>query len=350
MGRPVRWILGAVGVAAVAGAVWFAAAEIRGRRAYREDMARTVECVDSSTIRLRDGRLLGFLMRGAPKGTPVLYFHGALGSRLEWPAAPDAAEKANVWLLAVDRPGYGCSTPQPGRTLLGWADDVRQLADRLGIGKFRIVAWSAGTPHALAVALRMPERVESLDLVGAAVPESYPEGKGRRLQDLSHFARLAQWAPGLAYAGMRRTVIRREREPEWFEERLMRGMPAVDRAVTASAPVHYLLKRAHASGESRIAAGLVSDLEALGGDWGFAPAQVKTPVTMWQGAEDNLTPAARNLRLTREFPHVQLKMFPSEGHFLIYRHEREILEGTADANSGGTGGAAAADGGGNRTY
>ena len=326
MSKPVRWILRAAGVAAAAGAVWLGAAEWSGRRAYREDMARAVTCVDSSDFTLRDGRRLGFLVSGDPGGTPVLYFHGALGSRLEWPRA-GAAQAANVRVIAVDRPAYGCSTPQPGRTLLDWPDDVRQLVDRLGIGKFRIIGWSAGSAHALAVGYRMPERVTRIDLVAAAVPESYPEGKEERVPDFSRFVALAQWAPGSAYAELRRSVIRRETDPDWFEDRLQRGLSPADHQVMSNPEIRGILKRAHATGESHVAAGLGSDLETLGAEWGFSPAQVKVPVTMWQGTEDKLTPAARNLRLTRELPDVKLKSFPGEGHFLIYRHEAEILEG-----------------------
>ena len=35
-------------------------------------------------ISLHDGRMLGYAEYGAPEGTPVLYFHGFPGSRLDW--------------------------------------------------------------------------------------------------------------------------------------------------------------------------------------------------------------------------------------------------------------------------
>ena len=327
MGRVWRW--GAAGAcAALAFAGGFVAVkEWQGRRDYAADMARDVPgCAGCSTIRLRDGRLLGYTAVGPAGGAPVLYFHGALGSRLEWPAHAESAEEAGVRLIAVDRPGYGCSDPKRGRTALDWADDVRELADRLGIAGFRIIAWSAGTPYALACGYRLPGRVTRIDLVGAVVPESYPDGREPRNRDLSFFASVAQYAPGMAYAMLRRTVIRREADPEWFEQRLARGLSAPDRAVTSDPAVHRILLRSHATGESRIAVGLVGDLETLGGEWGFTPAQVKVPVVMWQGSDDTLTPASRNARLTGELPDVKRRFFPGEGHFLLYRHERELLK------------------------
>jgi pimeloyl-ACP methyl ester carboxylesterase len=326
MKRKTKLFLGGVAAAAIlVGGAIVVARERRGRELYRADMKLPVSCVDASDLRLQDGRLISFHLSGPGDGTPVVYFHGLLGSRLDWPATPGAADAAKVRLIAIDRPGYGCSDPKPGRTLLQWPDDVRQVLDRLGISKFRIIAWSGGTPYALACGYRMPDRVTRIDLAGAVAPESYAEGKAQRDQSLSRFALLAQYVPGIAYAGLRQTVVRREKEPDWFEDRLARGLSKVDQELVHQPDIRRVLKRTHATGESRIAVGLVEDLETLGGPWGFKPSDVKTPVVMWQGSEDTLTPAIRSARLATELPNVKVKLFPGEGHFLIYRHEAELL-------------------------
>jgi pimeloyl-ACP methyl ester carboxylesterase len=124
---------------------------------------------------------------------------------------------------------------------------------------------------------------------------------------------------------MRRAIARREAEPEWFERKLERGLSAVDRAVLADPAIRALTKRSHAAGENRLGAGIIGDLEAAGGAWFFKPSEVGVPVVMWQGSDDALTPESRNGCLLREFPTVRLRRFPGEGHFLLYRHEHEIL-------------------------
>jgi pimeloyl-ACP methyl ester carboxylesterase len=311
----------------MAGAGMAAAAafyELRGRRLRRRDSAIVPPCEDSR-LSLPDGRKLGYRDLGVPAGDPVLYFHGALGSRLEWPADPCSPVRAGVRLLAPDRPGYGCSDPAPGLTLRDSVEDIRVFADALAIDRFRIVAWSAGSVYAMACAVVMPERISRLDLIGAVVPESCPEGRQDRDPRLGYFARLAQWAPGTAYALLRRTIARREAEPEWFECELERELSPSERAVLADPAIRDLTKRSHAAGEARLGAGIIGDLEAGGGGWFFTPSQVQVPVVMWQGAEDRLTPESRNRRLLREFPNVRLRRFPGEGHFLLYRHEAEIL-------------------------
>ena len=245
-----QWFLrggAAVCVLVAAGAGWY---EWRGRGLRRQDAALDPPCMEGERISLRDGRRLGYRETGVRDGAPVLYFHGALGSRLEWPASPTAAAEAKVRLIAIDRAGYGCSDPLPRHTLAQSVDDVRQLADALGMARFRVVAWSAGTVYAMACAVRMPERIVRLDLVGAAVPEKYPEGRADRDRSLAFFAGLAQWAPGTAYALMRRIIVRREAEPEWFEQELEKSLSATDRAFTRSASFRPLQKRSHAAGGS----------------------------------------------------------------------------------------------------
>ena len=126
-------------------------------------MKATARPLADATITLADGRTLAYCEWGNPTGSPVLLAHGGPGSRLLCPDE-DATAAAGVRLLTVDRPGYGGSGPRPDPSLLGWADDVQVLADRLGLERFAVVGWSAGGGYALACAARMPERISAVGL------------------------------------------------------------------------------------------------------------------------------------------------------------------------------------------
>src|SRR5208282_1824181 len=67
-------------------------------------------------------------------------------------------------LIGYDRPGYGGSTPQPGRTVADCASDVRAICAGLGIDRLAMWGVSGGGPHVLACAALLP------DLVTAAGP------------------------------------------------------------------------------------------------------------------------------------------------------------------------------------
>lgn len=55
------------------------------------------------------------------------------------------ARRLNLRIIAPDRPGYGGSTPHPGRHVKGHVNDVTHLMRALGITKFGVLASSAGT-------------------------------------------------------------------------------------------------------------------------------------------------------------------------------------------------------------
>src|SRR5512142_3400638 len=113
----------------------------------------------ASLMTLRDGRTLAYLEVGPATGSPVFHFHGHGSSPLEALALADAAGRARVRLIALDRPGIGFSSPRSGDRLLDWPADVAEAADRLSIARFAVQGMSAGAPYALACAHALPGRV-----------------------------------------------------------------------------------------------------------------------------------------------------------------------------------------------
>jgi pimeloyl-ACP methyl ester carboxylesterase len=90
-----------------------------------------VACVDTQSaqraIPAPDGRVLAVEDAGDPHGLPVLVHNGTPNSRhLYAPAVADAAARG-LRLIGYDRPGYGGSAPQPGRTVADCAEDVRAI-------------------------------------------------------------------------------------------------------------------------------------------------------------------------------------------------------------------------------
>jgi len=74
------------------------------------------------------------------------------------PNGADAAARG-LRLICYDRPGYGGSTPQPGRTVASCAADVRAICAELDISRLAIWGISGGGPHVLACAALLPDLV-----------------------------------------------------------------------------------------------------------------------------------------------------------------------------------------------
>ena len=95
--------------------------------------------VTETDLALRDGRTLHVYDTGTGGGTTglaVFWQHGtpSTGAPPE-PLFAAAAERCIRW-ISHDRPGYGGSTPHPGRDVSSAAVDVASIADALGIDRF----------------------------------------------------------------------------------------------------------------------------------------------------------------------------------------------------------------------
>ena len=107
------------------------------------------------TLKLKDGRLLAFEQYGTENGIPVIHQHGFGDSRLARHPDNKLTIEAGVRLITVDRPGYGESSPHPGRTFLDWVPDIEQLTNQLKIDMFGVMSHSGGSPYALALAYKL---------------------------------------------------------------------------------------------------------------------------------------------------------------------------------------------------
>ena len=144
------------------------------------------EGVEGRTIRRADSRAVGFADYGSPAATAVLWCHGGPGSRAEPAHLAPQARRAGLRIIGVDRPGYGLSTPQPGRTIAGWVPDALAVADHLGIGQFVTVGTSTGGAFALALAAVAPERVLGVVARCSMTDARWPEGRATMSRPHTH--------------------------------------------------------------------------------------------------------------------------------------------------------------------
>ena len=124
----------------------------------------------TGSVTLADGRRLAYDDVGDPSGAPVVYLHGCPDCRLTRHPDDGIAARASVRLIAVDRPGYGHSDPDPAGDERALAADVVALADALGIERFAVLGWSSGGPGALALAADHPSRVAVAGVAAGQVP------------------------------------------------------------------------------------------------------------------------------------------------------------------------------------
>lgn len=269
----------------------------------------------SIVVRLPDGRVIAVEEYGDPTGSPVFYFHGWPASRLEAGLIPNLP----VRLLALDRPGYGRSTPNPGRSLLDWPRDVAFVADRLGLQHFHVVGLSGGGPFAAACAYVLSDRVLGVALV-SPVPPATPLAGGRGVGHLYRLGRHPRVAHRV-FSIIRPLLRRRILTPGTV---VGGGLPACDRAVLTRRMM-VSLGLAWREGIGRSVQGALADALIYARPWGFDLGDIRVPMAVWSGGQDSLIPRAATAQFAT-IPGVDLQLLEDEGHYsLALIHAETIL-------------------------
>jgi pimeloyl-ACP methyl ester carboxylesterase len=274
---------------------------------------------------------------GRPTGVPVFHFHGSGSSRLEALLVADAAEKAGVRLIALDRPGIGESDPCHRDRLLDWPEKVVEIADALKIRKFAVVGMSAGGPYALACAAGIPDRLTACGLICAVAPPELVLRAGPAWMRLLWAS--ARRFPTTFGAFLRAAVPDPPQSMAAAEKRIRwwtRWMAPADRIVLKDRGTFVGLARAFA--ESTRQGAEAARREAIHEIlcWGFAIENISFEnIFLWHGEQDRLTPAAASRLLADALPHCRATFYPRDGHFsTALVHAQEIFAALVHAHRG----------------
>jgi pimeloyl-ACP methyl ester carboxylesterase len=296
----------------------------------------------AQTYRLSNGRILGFAEYGDPKGTPLLYFHGFPSSRLEGSFASAIAQRHGIRIIALDRPGFGLSTPHPHRSILDWTSDVQDFAQGFDIPRFAVLGLSGGGPYALACAYKLPYSM----LTGVGLFASGPPWVAGK-QHIEWYRLVMRWMSmhwptGLrvvldALVGVLRWVATSgpvtRRVDAWLERECQKEeseSPEDNAGTSVKRPAearrqdlyHMLIDEPFAQG----AAATVQEAELLSShDWGFRFEDVECPVRVWHGGKDANAPAVMIRYMIERLPHGIYREFKDDTHYTMFKHLEEAI-------------------------
>jgi pimeloyl-ACP methyl ester carboxylesterase len=254
---------------------------------------------------------------GAENGTPIFFMHGMPGSRQGPYPRGIVLRRRGVSLIAYDRPGYGNSTRNEGRTIADAAADVEEIADRLNLRKFAVVGRSGGGPYALAVAAKLPDRVTAAAvLVGFAPTSGVNRWNAGMLQDSVDTYDMAEDEQRLI-THLTETAEATQENPENFiNEWLSPGLSAADRRVVDNCDIRRQLKASYLEAlRGGSAYGWADDVMALQRDWEFQLPEVKARTLLWHGEEDRFSPVRHTYWLASQIANHDVVVAPGAGHF-----------------------------------
>src|SRR5918999_5859302 len=127
-----------------------------------------------SQVKVGGEREFAYTDIGEPGWLCLLFFHGAPMSRLHLAYLEQKFLAQRIRVISPDRPAYGGSSPQPGRSMADWPSDVAALADALGLDRFVVAGHSSGGPYAVACAALLPERVLASIVLDGVTDMAWP--------------------------------------------------------------------------------------------------------------------------------------------------------------------------------
>jgi pimeloyl-ACP methyl ester carboxylesterase len=279
----------------------------------------TAQKIDTRTIATPDGRQLMLELGGDPSGLPVVVHNGMPNSRHLYEHWLDDAAQRGLRLISYDRPGYGGSTAQPGRTVANCAADVRVIADALDLPRLAVWGASGGGSHALACAALLPDRVAAVAAVCSFAPYGTPDldyfaGMGKdNVDDIKLFLTDRAAAREKSYSD-RLEVL--QRTPEQLSDALKSLLSPVDAAVLVDDFAEWLV-RCSRDGLAHDDEGWWEDGVAHLSPWGFDLGAIRIPVQVWHGRHDMFVPFQHGEWLATHVPGAEAHLSDTDGHLTL---------------------------------
>ncbi|KAI3706771.1 hypothetical protein L6452_24727 [Arctium lappa] len=299
--------------------------------------------ITSPRIKLRDGRHLSYIESGVPKQnakSKLIYVHCFDCSKYHNPfavsASPAVVEELGVYIVALDRPGYGQSDPDPKRTVKSLALDIEELADQLNLGpKFYVAGFSMGgqviwsclkyIPHRLAGAVLISPAVNywwghipsnlTKEAYGGQLPQDqWSMSVAHHLPSLTYWWNTQKWFPSFSViAGFSRPAIYSTSDMEVLSNMLARMDPN---------QAHTFQSQPRLQGEFE---SLHRDLNIGFGKWEFDPMVVDNPfpnndgsVHIWMGDEDRIVPVTLQRYIAQQLGWVKYHEVTGGGHMIPF--------------------------------
>jgi len=257
------------------------------------------------------------------EGPPVLFIHGSGPGVSAWAnwrlVMPELAKTRRV--IAPDMAGFGFTERVPGMayTMDGWVRQALDLLDALDIERTDLVGNSFGGALSLALAIRAPQRVRRLVLMGSVgVPFEITPGLD------------AVWGYSPSFENMRRIM----------------DVFAHDRTLVTDELAQL---RYEASIRPGFQESFAAMFPATTQRWGDAMASPELAIRalphetlLVHGRDDQVIPLANSLTLAQWIPRSQLHVYGQCGHWtqiehsarftrLVRTHEKRIASGLSAA-------------------
>lgn len=267
-------------------------------------------------FRLSSGRLLGYRVYGEQLHSPLLYFHGSPGSRIEAELIAERCSAHRFCLIAIDRPGLGLSTFSGGHSVASWPNDICEFMTAMSDtypDPFRVLAVSGGTAFALACAATLAPAIRSIAIISPRTPFAPGVPDGALDPDLRQLRR----HPRLASIALKSQGNRLKRNPSFTPKALNKYASVDQRYMRQHSQV---LRRTLLEAGRNGVEGILQDLRLMTWPWCVPLQQIQIPVGLWLGECDFSAPKQTLAFLQSQIKTAQPFIVRGQGHYSILEH------------------------------
>jgi len=267
----------------------------------------------TNCLELGSGHRVAYQEYGKPTGFPMFYFHDSGSSRLECTFFHGAAKAFGYRLIAIDRPGIGCSDYYDSPSPESVANDAAGLADCLKIDQFAVLSLGSGGIFALMLAFHHRQRVTEVLSLGGVPGSAFKEANpGASLGRYWH-----QLTPPLINL-LVRAKHAFSRDTQWLSrEHLNEILCDADRRALQESRTRNILALDQQEVIRQGVRGLAQDLANCYRKLDFTLDGLEVPVTIWQGKSDNLSQRTDCEFMLSRIPTARYFRVPNRGHFFF---------------------------------
>ena len=275
------------------------------RAKYGAAPSQFVDLGNGLTVHLRDE---------GPRDAPaIILLHGSNADLHTWDPWADNL-KADTRVIRFDQVGHGLTGPDPyaDYTRDNYVEHIRRVADKLGVERFLIGGNSMGGKHALAFAVKYPERVTGLVLVDASgmpmlSPESLKTGQPKEDTQKRSSGNIGFKIAGMP--GVNRII--EQVTPRMLIEKSLRQSVSVESIVTDAAVDRYWELLRYPGNRRATLQRFAIPYDPLRRE---DIAAITAPALIIWGEEDRLIPVAAARYLDQVMPNTTLAIYPKVGH------------------------------------
>jgi len=241
---------------------------------------------------------------------PILFLHGGALTAHTWDLCC-LALRGEFHCMALDQRGHGDSdwAPDGDYSIAAQREDIRGLADRLGLDRLVLVGQSMGAINGLAFAVAHPERLTALVMIDAG-----PEVRRRGSSRIREFVNGGAKPETLDEIIARALTFNPRRDPQILRRSLMHNLrPQPDGSWSWKydrSRFQILDQEKHLSERRSLVDGL---------------AKVTCPVLVVRGAESDVFHEEDAVRLTKSFPNGRHITIQEAGHTVQGDNPKELV-------------------------